>query len=213
MKKIRIVLPLFTWSIVCLSACNNGTESADHKSTASTTKPAPANQSRYEAVNTWINDFKNFRTAVYENDIAKQKTYFNFPVNADTTQIWDAVYDQADETTRPSTFPSVFTTADYDKYHQGIFNDNFVKSLLKVDSEQLSNKGEYTTPKLNNGKESFYMMAYYDKATTTLQLTLSYPGGTDEQGDYVSEGEYALIYIFKVDDNKYLRFDKILSAG
>ena len=57
------------------------------------------------------------------------------------------------------------------------------------------------------------MFADYDKASATLQLSVLYSGGTDENGEEISEGESATIYFFKVLDNKTLKFDKILFAG
>ncbi|KGE12671.1 hypothetical protein [Sphingobacterium deserti] len=44
-------------------------------------------------------------------------------------------------------------------------------------------------------------------------LEFSYAGQQDEQGNDVSEGEYALIYLFKIEEGKSLRFDKMLFTG
>jgi len=57
------------------------------------------------------------------------------------------------------------------------------------------------------------MLADYDKASATLQLSVLYSGDTDENGEGISEDESATIYFFKVLDNKTLKFDKILFAG
>ncbi|MBS7563281.1 hypothetical protein KHS38_02585 [Mucilaginibacter sp. Bleaf8] len=200
--------------LLLLCACNSKSKQAatNEKSTQqNATTLSPADQ--YNEVKTWLDDFKNFRTAVYQNDVSKIKTYFSFPVNTDTTQIWEAVYENVDEAKRPETFPNTFTEADFEKHYKKLFTNAFVKSILKVKSELLFKKGEYTTPMITSGKENFSMVANYDKATETLQLSVTYPGGTDEQGNYVSEGEYATIYFFKIESNRHLRFDKILFAG
>ena len=168
---------------------------------------------RYISVNTWIDDFKSFRTAVYQKDVQKIKSYFNFPIPADTTHVWVAIYDKEDENKRPKEFPGTFNERDLEKQYDKLFDSVFVKSLLKVKSEQLYKTGEYTTPEINDGGQSYHMLANYNKATSTLQLSVLYAGGTDENGEEVSEGEYAVIYFFKVENNKTLKFDKILFAG
>lgn len=168
---------------------------------------------RYTSVNAWIDDFKNFRTAVYQKDVQKLKSYFNFPVPADTTQVWVAIYDKEDESKRPKEFPGTFNERDLEKKYDKLFDSVFVKSLLKVKSERLYKTGEYTTPEIKDGGQSYHMLANYNKATSTLQLSVLYAGGTDENGEEVSEGEYAVIYFFKVENNKNLKFDKILFAG
>lgn len=206
-------LSLCAIGLLALQACNT---KPDHKQEVKTKQDSTVKETsgaQYAPVNTWIDDFRNFRTAVYQKDIDKQKSYFDFPVNADTTQIWELVYDGAEEGKRPETFPGTFTEGDFLKHRSAIFTEAFTKSLLKVKSEKITQADGYTTPKINDGKDGYYMVASYDKAAKTLTLTLSYPGGTDEEGNYVSEGEYAIIYFFKVENNKYLKFEKVLFAG
>jgi hypothetical protein len=204
------LIPFCALWLVLLQACQNKPATVNNGSVKPYPKAAAA--SPYTAVNNWIDDFRNFRTAVYQADIDKQKTYFNFPVNADTTQIWDLVYND-DANDRPQNLPGTFTDKDFLKHRSAIFPSAFIKSLLKVKSEKITQKDGYTTPQIKDGKDVFFMVAYYDKAGATLQLTLSFSGGTDPDGNYVSEGEYAIIYFFKISDNKYLKFDKVLFAG
>lgn len=212
MKKqcLAQVLPLCALCLLLLQACQNKPAPANQEVVKSGKKPTSA--APYTAVNNWIDDFRNFRTAVYQKDIAKQNTYFNFPINADTTQIWDLVYNDS-MNDRPQNLPGTFTEKDFLKHQSAIFPDAFIKSLLKVKSEKITQKEGYTTPKIKDGKNEFCMVANYDKASATLQLALSFSGGTDADGNYVSEGEYAIIYFFKISDNRYLKFDKVLFAG
>jgi hypothetical protein len=196
--------------LLLLQACQNRPAPTQQETAKPNTKSASA--ATYTAVNNWIDDFRNFRTAVYQNDINKQKTYFNFPINADTTQIWDLVY-EASVNDRPQNLPGTFTEDDFLKHRSTIFTEAFTKGLLKVKSEKITQKDGYTTPKIKDGKGVYYMVASYDKAAKMLLLTLSYPGGTDEDGSYVSEGEYAILYFFKVENNKFLKFEKVLFAG
>ncbi len=209
----NIIAVLITAATVLIVACNHDQAKSKKEDTKASTKTSPVAKSTYGEVNTWLDDFKNFRTAVYQNDLAKMKSYFNFPVYADTTQIWTAVYDNIDESKRPQTYPDTFTETDFEKHHQMLFTEAFTKSLLKVKSEVLFKEGEYTTPQIKESDHTYHIIAHYDKATSTLQLSLMYSGGVDENGEEVSEGEYAIIYFFKVESGKYLKFDKILFAG
>jgi hypothetical protein len=210
---LKIISTLIIAATVTLGACNQDQAKLKKHETKSNAEESPTAKSTYGEVKTWLDDFKNFRMAVYQNDLVKMKSYFNFPVPADTTQIWEAVYDSTDESKRPQTFPNTFTEADLEKYHRSIFTDDFIKSLLKVKSEELYNKGEYTTPNIKEHDRKYQMLAQYDKATSTLQISVMYPGGVDENGEEVSEGEHATIYFFKIENGKYLQFEKILFAG
>jgi hypothetical protein len=212
-KKWINLLPLYVAYISLIPACTNKPEPSKHQESKSITASAVEIKPKYVVVNSWLDDFQNFKTAIDQNDIDKQKTYFNFPLNADTTQIWFAVYDAVSEEKHPATFPSTFTENDFVKNQQAIFTTEFIKSLAQVNSMELSKKGEYMSPKIQVNNDSLSMIANYDKATETLQLSVAHPGHTDEYGNYESEGEYAVIYFFKVREHKYLLFDKILFAG
>ncbi len=201
---------LLSLSVLCCNPQNNSTDksltdsTAQLSSTAATTNDVTVN---------WIDAFQEFSTAIAVKDLAKQKSFFVFPIDADSTQIWYAVYDKMPENEWPSPLPSTFSEADYDKYHSNLFPEDFQNGLPKVKIDSLLKDGEYTTPMINDGKIPYYLAVHFDETSQMLQFTLSYSGGVDEQGDYVSEGEYALIYLFKFEDGKTLRFDKMLFAG
>ncbi|RZL18222.1 MAG: hypothetical protein EOO96_27945, partial [Pedobacter sp.] len=91
MKKI---LMLFAASL--LFACNGGDKKKDantqnvvQEKVADTTQIKIANTSKYIPVKTWVDDFKNFRSAVLTKDKAKLKTYFKFPVvTTENSSLW-----------------------------------------------------------------------------------------------------------------------------
>lgn len=199
--------------LIVLNSCVQNKPEAKEADKISENKLKVAAEQSYATVNNWLDDFKNFRTSVYQKDVEKMKAYFNFPVVADTTQIWVAVNDNIDETKRPQNYPATFTGKDLGKYHDKLFNEAFVKTILKVKTQQLYQNGEYTTPSIKYGDQKICMIANYDKPTATLQLSVTYSGSTAEDGDDISESESATVYFFKVTDEKYLKFDKILFAG
>ncbi|WP_316850488.1 hypothetical protein [Pedobacter agri] len=211
MKKAVLKQLIFALVVALfLSACNqiNNSDAYEKDTTAK-----KISKSTYTPVTIWIEDFANLREAIYRQDIAKMKAYFNFPVFVDTTQIWQAIYDNMDQSERPHTTPSTFTGEDLEKNYSRLFNEDFVKSLLKVNTGPLYKDGEFTTPKTVNKDRSFYMLAQYDKATKSIQLSLIYSGWKDENGVDMSEGESATIYFFKVTNTNHLIFEKILFAG
>jgi len=199
--------------VLFLNACVHDKPKSNQVDQTLKAQPRTVAKSQYAEVNTWLDDFKNLKTAIDQKDLEKMKTYFNFPVSAETTQIWVAVYDNVDEDKRPQNFPDTFTEADLEKQHDKLFNSAFVKSLLKINSAHLYKTGEYTTPEIKEVGQSFHMLAHFDKASATIQLSVLYAGGTDENGQEISEGESATIYFFKVENSKTLKFDKILFAG
>jgi len=209
----RNTLSIIIAGVVLLSACTNDKAKTKDADVRADTHSKTSDTSEYGVVNNWADDLKNLRTAISQGDVPKMKNYFRFPVVADTTQVWEAIYSNADESKRPQTFPNTFTYADLEKHYGKLFDSAFIKSLQKVKSEKLFQKGEYTTPKIKENNQSYYMIANYDKAANMLQLSVTFSGGAEENGEEVSEGEYAILYFFKVEENKHLKFDKILFAG
>jgi|GEM_PF-2192008 len=206
----RLILALV--AILLLNACN---EQSRKDSSHSTEKDANkmARRSADTIVTTYIDDFENFKNAIYKQDVTKMKTFFDFPLRADTTQIWEAIYDNMDQGKRPETIPVTFTSEDFEKNHKYLFNDAFVQSLQKIDGKQLYEQGEFTTAKTSTQDQSFYMLAHFDNSIRSLQLSLMYSGWKDENGEEMSEGESAIIFFFKVTTTNHLVFDKVLFAG
>lgn len=199
--------------IILVSACIQNEPQSKKPAPKSNASKTQVLESSYRAVNSWPDDLENFRKAISINDVDKLKTYFSFPVDADTTEVWFAIYDNVEESKRPKVYSNTFTEADFEKHNKSLFNNAFTKTLNKLNGDELYKKGEYTTSKLKENSQNFYMVANYDKATAMLQLSVIFSGELDENGEELSETEHATIYFFKVDANKHLKFDKILFAG
>ncbi|WP_091152022.1 hypothetical protein [Mucilaginibacter pineti] len=168
---------------------------------------------QYPEVHTWIDDFRNFRNAANDKDTPKLKNYFNFPLNADSTQIWYAIFDTEAELEKVRNGPELFSEKDFERYSSKLFRPAFVRSLLKIKSAKLFDKGESESPKFNDKDGYYYMIVTFNKESQTLSLNIAYLNGNDENGDYVSEGEHNIIYDFDIIDHKYLRFKRIMIAG
>jgi len=204
---------MFSVIILLLSSCTDNPKHAEESKGKPDTASVTLTHSANESTDSWVDDLKNFRTAIQKNDLAQLKTYFAFPLVNDTTQIWTAVYDNVDEDKQPTKINDTFTENDFEQHYQSLFNQPFINSLNKVDLQTLSKQNEYTTADIKGEDSSYHMLASFNKATATLELAVSYSGALDEDGTEISETEHAIIYLFKVVDNKYLKFDKILFAG
>lgn len=210
MKKSSFLLLLISLSIgACSEAGNNNSRSNSESTSKPISAPAPKNVTGPG----WAKNLRDLQSAFAKQDATKLKTYFSFPINADTTQVWEAIYDQISQAERPNTFPSTFTERDFDRHYKTLFSNDLVTAIADLNVDELVEKGEYTTPKYKKGGSEFYLIASLKRSASMLQLTVSYPGPTDENGNYVSEGEYAVIYFFKMVGRQRLQFDKVLFAG
>jgi len=179
--------------------------------------PIADSTSRYEEVKTWLNDFKNFRQAVYNKDLKKLKTYFNFPLADEGGTIWHLCNLSPPEAKKRKTLfanPDLFYEEDFDKYYVRIFNKDFTKCLLKVKSAELYNNLQTETPEFADEDQSFLMYADYYEEDKNLVLNIAYHNnGTDFEMNEISEGEHNIIYTFNVVDGKYLVLRRIDIAG
>lgn len=211
-------------AIVIVLAVTSACNSTDKHAKSDTSKDPDKTQAtgsvnptgaikQHHGVNTWIDDFRNFRNAVNDKDIPKLKSYFNFPLNADSTQIWYAIFDTEEELKKVRNGSQLFTEKDFERYSSKLFRPAFVRSLLKIKSAKVFDKGAYNSPEFNDTDGDYYMIVTFNKDSQTLSINLAYLSGNDENGDYVSEGEHNIIYDFDIIDNKYLRFKRIMIAG
>ena len=165
----------------------------------------------------WLIDFNDFRMAVYHQNKAKLKTYFNFPISSEDSGIWYLIRFSNSETSEGDQALITgdwFKEKDFDRYYQRIFDQKFLKAILKVKSAELLKNGVTETKEFADPAAPFIMHASFNKELNTLQLDMAFRNnGTDEHGVYVSEGEHNLIYIFDIIEGKKLKFKKIVIAG
>jgi len=189
----------------------NGDSEAVVSTSANHVKSESQDEKYVEVLN-WVDDFKNFRMALYNKDAAKLKTYFAFPLNTDTTFIWTPVTTNEGENKVPKlSDPGKLSENDFEKYYPLIFRGDFVKSVLKIKSEKLLKTGNASTSTFKGEKEDYLMDVNLDANGKSISLNLSYSHLAMEGSE--DFGEYNIIYIFKIIDGKRLLFDKILMAG
>ncbi|WP_406825981.1 hypothetical protein [Pedobacter sp. KACC 23697] len=212
--------PHLMLALILLSACNNTPKKTENKSASQTTikdtTVVPQAKNDVE-VKTWSDDFKNFRDAVYSKNLKKLKTYFDFPVADDGASIWSLCHlTESEIKARKNKFknPDLFYEQDLEQYYSRIFNADFVKTLQKIKSDKLYETYYNETPAIVTVDTKYKLIAEYNATGAVLSLNLAYTNNAkDEEGNEVSEGEYNIIYSFKVIDGKYLKFKRIDIAG
>ena len=222
MKNINLLFGL----LLCLAACREekskvvvGKSDALLKEVDKTAKDPVSVKTGYISVETWIDDFKNFRQAVYTKDKAKLKTYFNFPVVAnENSNLWFIVQlTEKERQKRKAKYAQaeLFYEEDFDLYFEKIFNDDFSKTLMKIKTDKLFNDHHSESPVFTVKDYTYQMLADFQQADTgVLYLNMSFGNnGVDENGEKVSEGEYNNIYMFNIVDGKTILFKGLTVAG
>ena len=211
---MKYILLTTAVAAMLLCACNNHNQQATKNIALSKADFLPsAQRTGYAQVETWIDDFKNFRTAMLNKDEAKLETYFSFPLETDSSDIWMAVLGDDENIKQDQTSHKPFTKKDFKQYHQKLFTADFLKALLKIKSAKLHETGDAETHLFKGTDGDYRLYANYDKQENLLTLNLAYAGGKDEDGNYISESEHNINYLFTVSDNKYLRFKGLFIAG
>ncbi len=174
-------------------------------------------KSKYVEVKTWIDDFRNFRMAIYNNDVSKLKNYFNFPFDdKGKTILYVCNISESDRAERKHQFkdPQLFYEADLEKYYKNLFDERFEKAILKIKSEQLFSKHSTVTKLFVDDDLIYKLHADYNDEQKTLMLNMSIGNNARyPDGNYVSEGEHNIIYHFKIIDNKKMMLVKMDFAG
>lgn len=163
----------------------------------------------------WIADFKILRDAVYQNDKAKVMSFFTFPIMNPSNEIWFLVLSENEREAKNLTASiAPFTENDFYKYYKKLFPPAFTKTILKIKSAELFNKGEAQSDEIKVGNTTHTMYASVDKETNVLSLNLSYNTvWKDDNGEITDGGESTVIYSFKIVKNAHLQFMYIRIAG
>lgn len=194
-----------------LYACDNNNQKATKINEPQKVELSAAAKTAYAPVDNWIDDFKNFRTAVLNKDESKLETYFTFPLQTDSCDVWMAVLGE-DNLKQEQTMHKPFTQKDFKTYYQKIFSADFLQALLKIKSAKLYEKENTETQLFKGGEGDFRMYATFDKQENVLTLNLAYAGGKDENGSYISESEHNINYLFSVSAH-HLHFKSLFIAG
>ena len=146
-----------------------------------------------------VNNFKEFRQAIYQNDLKKVKSFINFPFKSK-----DAFY-LIDE----NTSNEKLTEQDFDKFHSKIFDKMFLQAILKVNTLELLEKGITTTQNLKLENETFRMTVSFEKPDALILILSSETNVKDL--DWKAEHNRA--YEFNVLDKGEIKLNNISLAS
>lgn len=168
-------------------------------------------------VNKSIESFKEFRNSVYQKDKVKVKTFVDFPIYNENNEIW-YLEGIADESFLKKITDKIipFTETEFDKHYDKIFTTYFVNGILKIKSEILFNTGEYETIELTKNETKYKIYATYDKEKNEVILNLATETPiklNDGENELIENAEYNVIYYFKMENGKNIKFKQIRIAG
>ena len=131
------------------------------------------------------------------------KTYFYFPIKNDN--FW---YVALESEKWEKHLGKGFGEKEFQTYFNGIFNDNFRKTLAKIDVDKVLKQGrdeaEYTNKSSSDGSKNTLEVVYADdKITMTFNSTVYYEDMADE---------YSQVFVFTTKDG-VLKFKDFQIAG
>ncbi|MBW1657947.1 hypothetical protein [Flavobacterium quisquiliarum] len=167
--------------------------------------------------NTLVESFKEFRNAIYQRDKVKVKEFIDFPIYNDNNEIWylgnmadDEFFKKAGDKVIP------FPETEFDKYYDKIFSNYFLRGILKIKTGILFSKGEFETIELTDKDTKFKIYATYNDKENEIILNLAIESPikvNDGENDSIENSESNVIYYFKIENGKDIRFKQIRVAG
>jgi hypothetical protein len=161
----------------------------------------------------WIESFNEFRTALYQNDKTRLKSFFKFPVLDENNEIWYLIEDEHQLTFVKGQIKPL-TETDFNSYYFKIFDQYFTNSILKIKTKELFDKGKYETIMLTDENISYNISATFDKELKQLILNFytEEKFEIDNTGEY-EKAEFSKIYYFDILPNNKIQFKKVRLAG
>jgi hypothetical protein len=163
----------------------------------------------------WVESFREFRNAVYQNDRKKVKEFINFPIMNTNNEIWYLVSENNGQMI--SKIPNKikpFTEKDFDKDFDKIFESKFINTILKIKTDELYKNKYFETIEFKEADTTYKMYAQFDNERKILSLNLELNILIkDEDGKTEDVGESSVIYEFKVISSGHIKFIQIRLAG
>ena len=147
--------------------------------------------------------FASFIKGMRKGKPDEVKAYFDFPIKNDN--FW---YVALESEKWEKHLGKGFGEKEFQTYFNGIFNDNFRKTLAKIDVDKVLKQGrdeaEYTNKSPSDGSKNTLEVVYADdKITMTFNSTVYYEDMADE---------YSQVFVFTTKDG-VLKFKDFQIAG
>lgn len=164
----------------------------------------------------WIANFREFRDAIFQKNKKKAKAFLDFPLKNERNEIWYLIYDHDDKKAIEKLQNTIkpFTEADFEKHFETIFSENFVKSLLKIKTDELYEKGIYETPEIKENETIYIIYSNFNRTKKTLELNFALKTEyNDSNGELVDGGEFSVIYCFVITKQGHIKLKEVRIAG
>jgi len=162
----------------------------------------------------WVDNFRQFRDALYKNDKSKAKEFLDFPFRNEGNEIWYLAYsDNEKVTNKLNQTLKPFTEIDFDKYFGKIFTTQLVKCFLKIKVDDLYKNGKSQSPEIKDSLNTYKLYTTYDKVSKTIELNFATNTPYKISDTEYEAGEANFIYQFVVLKNGHIKLKRILIAG
>lgn len=206
--KIKIALLQAFVASCLLIACNDHTTQSAQVEQVATNEISRVDTATATATSDtvkWIDHFREFRDALYQQKKEKVKMFIGWPLISDG--IWFLVGDES-KTNVQTDEPIPFTEKDFDKFYSRLFFKEFINCLLKVKTEELFKNGEYQTPEIKVDATIYILYCTVNEAENTLSLNFSsVTKGVNENGE-IDGSEGNVIYTFDILPDGMIRLKK-----
>lgn len=162
----------------------------------------------------WVDNFRQFRDALYKNDKIKAKEFLDLPFQNEGNEIWYLAYsenkkatDKLNENVKP------FTEKDFDKYFSKIFTKQLVKCFLKIKTDDLYKNGKSESPEIKDSSTTYKLYVIFNKTYKTIELNLATKTPYKISETEYEAGESNFIYRFQILKNGHIKLKRILIAG
>jgi|GEM_PF-3616045 len=163
----------------------------------------------------WTEEFKVLKKALLDQDRKRVETFFDFPLNVDSASVWTAIEPSETELKAwkaGKTDTAQFDRKDFEKFYSRFFLPELLRGLKSMKAEERFSEGNWSSKEFKEAARPFQFHVSFDKDSQSLSLNVAFFGGEDEEGNYTSEGEYNIIYLFHWEE-KGLTFDRMVIAG
>jgi hypothetical protein len=213
LKIINYILS-FSFAFIILSCKNEIKQDATSVETITNADTLAIVDTTTQKYPIWILEFQRLRQAVYQNDIAVIKSFFDFPLSEEQADGLLAVinYNTGKDLRKITKLQS---EEKFTKYNKQIFRADFVKALLPMKSDSLS-KNNYASSdkwKIKNDDAQYSTSVSYDASEKSVSISLDAAYGIEEDGNEDNKTESAAILIFIINKENKLKFDRVIMAG
>ena len=162
----------------------------------------------------WIDNFKQFREALYKNDKTKAKEFLDLPFQNEGNEIWFLAYsDNEKETDKLNENVKPFTEKDFDKYFNKIFTKELIKCFLKIKTNDLYKTGESESPEIKDSSTTYKLYVTFDKTKKTVNLNFATNTPYKVSDTEYDPRESNYIYEFQIYKNGHIKLKRVLIVG